>query len=244
MAFSVQHTRFEGPLDLLLYFIQRDEVDIFDIPVARIADDFLSYVRALREVDLNAAGDYVYYAALLTHLKVRMMLPREEDPLLELGQEHLDPRTELVEHIVAYIKAQEAAGLLSDREAERLLHFGKAPEEMAEPIVTEGPWRLSRLDLIKGFKRLLITPPVVQHTINKVVFQVEVQVELMVGLFRRITRLPFARWVQKKPRGLVVARFLAVLETARKGMITLHIRTPHEFDITAEVPETQPQTWN
>lgn len=237
MAFAVQHTRFEGPLDLLLYFIQRDEVDIFDIPVARIADDFLAYVRALQEVDLNAAGDYVYYAALLTHLKVRMMLPREDDPLQELTQEQLDPRTELVEHLVAYIKAQEAAGLLAEREAARLLHYGKPPEPGSEPVVLDGPWKLNRLDLVKGLKRVLLTPPTVQHTIRKVVYQVESQVELLVGLVHRISRLPFARWVRNKPRGLVVARFLAILETARKGMITLHIHTPNEFEISPGTPD-------
>lgn len=237
MAFAVHHTRFEGPLDLLLYFIQRDEVDIFDIPVARIADDFLAYVRALREVDLNAAGDYVYYAALLTHLKVRMMLPREDDPLQELTQEQLDPRAELVEHLVAYIKAQEAAGLLAEREAARLLHYGKPPEPEVEQVLIEGPWKLSRLDLLKGLKRLLLTPPNVQHTIRKVVYQVESQVELLLGLVQRISRLSFARWVRNKPRGLVVARFLAILETTRKGRISLQIHSPHEFDITPQTPE-------
>lgn len=237
MAFAVQHTRFEGPLDLLLYFIQRDEVDIFDIPVARIADDFLAYVRALQQVDLNAAGDYVYYAALLTHLKVRMMLPREEDPMQDLTQEQLDPRTELVEHLVAYIKAQEAAGLLAEREAARLLHYGKPPEPEAEQVVVDGAWKLSRLDLLKGLKRVLLTPPAAVHTIRKVVYHVESQVELLVGLVVRLTRLPFARWVRNKPRGLVVARFLAILETARKGLITLKIETPHEFDVTPAQPE-------
>ncbi|MFQ5570488.1 MAG: segregation and condensation protein A, partial [Rhodothermales bacterium] len=76
--YRVHLQEFEGPLDLLLFFIRRDELDIYDIPIAHIADEFLEYVRLIEEIDLDGVADFIYVAALLISIKVRMLLPRPE----------------------------------------------------------------------------------------------------------------------------------------------------------------------
>ncbi len=92
--YRVKLSQFEGPLDLLLFFIRRDELDIYDIPIATITDEFLAYVKILTEVDLDVAGDFVYFAALLVNIKTRMLLPSKQ---VDEEGEIVDPRTELVE---------------------------------------------------------------------------------------------------------------------------------------------------
>ena len=103
---------FEGPLDLLLYLIRQEQVNIYDIPIARITDQYLRYLNIMQELDLAVAGDFLVMAAQLIELKSRMLLPR--DPLAE-EEELIDPRTELVDRLLEHQKYKEAAGLLWSR---------------------------------------------------------------------------------------------------------------------------------
>ena len=111
--YRIRLQEFEGPLDLLLFFIQRDELDIYDIPIAQITDEFLGYVRLIEEIDLDGVADFIYMAALLIHIKARMLLPR---PDLDEEGEPIDPRQELVERLLEYVRYKEAAEELAVQE--------------------------------------------------------------------------------------------------------------------------------
>src|SRR5437660_7941980 len=102
---------FEGPLDLLLYLIRQEQINIYDIPIARITDEYLRYLNLMQELDLTMAGDFLVMAAQLIELKSRMLLPR--DPLAE--EEMLDPRAELVDRLLEHEKFKAAAQMLWSR---------------------------------------------------------------------------------------------------------------------------------
>ena len=122
-SFVVELAHFNGPLDLLLSLIRDEKVDIYDIPIGRIADEYLDTVRTLQHLDLDAAADFVYTAALLIQIKARMLLPR---PDLDADGEPIDPRTELVERLLEYIRYKEAAQHLEGGpEAQLVLRQGE-----------------------------------------------------------------------------------------------------------------------
>ena len=117
--YRIKLNQFEGPLDLLLFFIRRDELDIYEIPISSIADEFLEYVRLLQEVDLDVAGDFVYFAAVLVNVKARMLLP---SPEVNEDGDPIDPRQELVDRLLEYVRFKEASAelhVLADRRAEQ-----------------------------------------------------------------------------------------------------------------------------
>ena len=103
--YKIKLDHFEGPLDLLLFFIKRDELNIYDIPIAKITKEFLEYVNLIKLLDLEVAGDFILMASTLMHIKVRMLLPREVD---ERGEE-IDPRADLIKALLEYKKYKEVA---------------------------------------------------------------------------------------------------------------------------------------
>ena len=113
--YKVELDVFEGPLDLLLYLIKRDELDIYDIPIERITDQYMQYMDLMRMLDLNIAGEFIVMAATLMMIKSRMLLPVEERP--EMEEEEDDPRWELVRQLVEYKKFKDAALHLHKLEA-------------------------------------------------------------------------------------------------------------------------------
>ncbi len=111
MDYTVQLETFQGPLDLLLFLVKRHEIDIFDIPIAQVAEQFLEYLNVLKLIDVEWAGEFLVMAATLMEIKSRMLLPRMEEELTEED----DPRLELVKQLIEYKKYKEAAALLEDQ---------------------------------------------------------------------------------------------------------------------------------
>src|SRR5437879_1831845 len=118
VEYQVDLDTFRGPLDLLLYLVKRNEVDICDIPIARVAEQFLEYLRVIELVDVERAGEFLVMAATLMEIKSKMLLPRTE----EAGSEEDDPRLELVQQLIEYKKFKDAAALL-EAQAERQKHL-------------------------------------------------------------------------------------------------------------------------
>src|SRR5512135_457405 len=112
--YSIKLPLFEGPLDLLLHLIKRDEVDIYDIPVARIAEQYLEYIELMKDLNLDIAGEFLVMAATLAQIKSRMLLPPKEGE--GEADEGVDPRAELVQRLLEYKKFKEAAESLGERE--------------------------------------------------------------------------------------------------------------------------------
>ena len=122
MTYKVKLEVFEGPLDLLLYLIKKEEVDIYDIPIAKITDQYLEYMELMQLLDLNIAGEFLVMAATLMHIKSKLLLPPDQT---ETAQEEEDPRAELVRRLLEYKKFKEAASELSHMESHQKHFFAR-----------------------------------------------------------------------------------------------------------------------
>ena len=116
MTYTIKIQQFEGPFDLLLFFIERDELDIYDIPIAKIADDFLSYVREMESLNIDLASEFILVAATLMRIKAKMLLPRKE---LDAEGNEIDPRDELVQRLIEYKRYKAVLDELRDFEDKR-----------------------------------------------------------------------------------------------------------------------------
>src|ERR1700684_3578734 len=125
MDFRVELESFRGPLDLLLYLVRKHEVEITDIPVALITDQYLGYLEVLEQLDINAVGDFLELASTLTEIKSRLVLPRGG----EIEEELEDPRHELVQQLLEYKKFKDAASLLEERAAAWHSQFARAADD-------------------------------------------------------------------------------------------------------------------
>ena len=219
----VQLEQFEGPLDLLLFFIRRDEIDVHDIPIARIADEYLAAVRVLEHVDLDAAADFIYTAALLIQIKTRLLMPR---PDLDEDGEPVDPRRELVERLIEYVRYKEAAGQLEGRfEArQRLFVRGAAGAPAPHDALTEVSYRATVFDLVAALggalERAEATADVPQHDVARETFAVDVQRAWLLG---RVNRggASFRTIVARRSKPFVIVTFLALLDLAQRQAVRL-----------------------
>lgn len=150
---------FEGPLDLLLYLIKKSEVDIYDIEIAKITDQYLAYLEQMARHDLEIAGEFLVVAANLIYIKSRTLLPEDQQPPEEDAEEE-DPRWELIRQLVEYKKFKEAAGDLGERERLRELIFHREAKPAVASAASAPPrppalGRVSVLDLVKAFQTVL-----------------------------------------------------------------------------------------
>ncbi len=129
MSYRVNLEVFEGPLDLLLYLIKKEELDIYDIPISRVTEQYSEYIGLMRILDLDIAGEFLVMAATLMHIKSRMLLPEEE---LAEEEEEEDPREALMQQLLEYRKYKEAAGILGERELQQMEIFTRSGTEIEE----------------------------------------------------------------------------------------------------------------
>lgn len=238
--YRVHLADFEGPLDLLLFFIRRDELDIYDIPIARIADEYLAYVRVLESVDLDNVGEFLYLAALLVSIKAKMLLPKPE---LDEEGEPIDPRRELMERLLEYVRYKEAAEQLGAREEERLRHFGRlaTPEREAFGAQREQIASSTLFDLVGALRRILTEVPDAEptHDVEVEAYSVEAQRAFLARALGEpgSAARGFGELVSGRTKPFVIATFLAALELARLGRVTLAIAASGlDFFLAARVP--------
>jgi len=213
MSYKVKLEVFEGPLDLLLYLIKKNEIDIYDIPIAAITEQYLEYLELMRMLDLNIAGEFLVIAATLIHIKSKMLLPPDEKELLP--EEEEDPREELVRRLVEYKKFKEVAGILQDLESQRKKMFTRDIPFEVEP--GEVFFEASLFDLITAFTRVLKdVPKEMFQEIIKDEFTVE---RSMHDLLHMLVKTPvmslFDLFKSAKNKPEIIATFLAVLELIR-----------------------------
>jgi segregation and condensation protein A len=224
MTFQVKLQMFEGPLDLLLHLIREHQVDILDIPIATITDEYLRTLAMMQELDLDLAGEFLVMAATLIHIKSRMLLPPDETAGEEA--EEPDPRAELVDRLLEYKRFKEAAQTLGVLEAEQsLLHPRGAP---ALPLTVEGPLEIPLLDLLRALRDVLRRAPA-QDAIEIQPEELNVGQRLIVLVDRLAAEspLPFVRLFEGDARRVeIIVTFLALLELLRRGMATVRQPEP------------------
>lgn len=219
MEYQVDLDTFRGPMDLLLYLVKRDEVDICDIPIAKITEQFLDYLRLIELIDVERAGDFLVTAATLMEIKSQMLLPRAE----EADKETDDPRQELVRQLLEYKKFKEAATLLeaqAEQQSYRLPRLAVDSPPDRDPA--QQPLRQVELwDLVSAFGRLMRETLALQ-TQQIVVDQtpIHVYMEMILQQLATEPRIAFSSlFTPPHDRGRIVGIFLACLELMKGQQI-------------------------
>jgi len=222
--YKIQLHNFEGPIDLLLYFIRRDELDIYDIPIAKITKEFVDTVEQWERIHLNVAGDFIVMASTLMRIKAKLLLPRPE---IDDDGEIIDPRTELVQQLVEYKRFKNAAELLRNLSGERDQKFSRQIEpiiqidesDIEENIMLD----VTLFDLARFFKSAMDNMPVVsQFELSREPVKLEQQKEFIFKYFDGDGRLNFSTILDKlESRMEIVVTFLAILDLVREGICRL-----------------------
>lgn len=228
--YSVKLDAFEGPLDLLLHLINEAEVDIYDIPVAIITDQYLNYIQAMQELELDLASEYLVMAATLLAIKSKMLLPKQEEELFddEWQMEEEDPREELIFRLVEYRKYKEVATELKEKEQERSLVHTRPPEDL-EPYVSEEDRRdvaiqgVSLFDMLSAYQKLLKRKELKaprMTTVKSQEYSIEDRMkEILIDLDRLEGFCCFDDLFPFREKAHIVVSFLAILELMKTKAI-------------------------
>jgi segregation and condensation protein A len=231
-SFEIKISKFEGPFDLLLFFIERDELNIYDIPIAKITDDFLAYIHELSSLNMEVASEFIYIAATLMRIKANMLLPRQE---LDADGNEIDHRQDLVQKLLEYKRFKEIAETLKTLEDARFLQEkrGHIPQDLAKIIAeTAAPGEeLASLDLYKlmlTHERLLnkyeLRNTVDTHTVIQYPYTIEKQKQVILNLLSINTKLDFkALKAQSENKVQFVYNFLALLEMLQQELADIQL---------------------
>ena len=214
--YKVKLEVFEGPLDLLWYLIKREEVDIYDVSLERITQQYLEFMEAFKALDLELAGEFIVMAANLIYIKSRTLLPVSVQPPEEEAEEE-DPRWELVRQLIEYKKFKDAAAQLHEREVAREALFSRVSE--AQTVLPERPLgEVSVFDLINAFNGILkrLNQKEDLREIFEENFTVSDKIELVLKLLSSGVPMKFTELFSGvASRAEIVVTFLAVLELIR-----------------------------
>lgn len=226
-AWRVHLPVFEGPLDLLLHLIKMNRVEITDIPVATICDQFHAYLQLMEELNLDIAGEYIYEAALLIHLKSKMLLPR---PVKVEGEPEEDPRQELVQRLLEYRRLKEIAQSFAEVDRMRMGIWTRKPQPLPqlpeEEEATVDLGEVSLFDLMGALRQALVRyekehPPPLQLTLEA--FSVRGQFDRLLGILDAGRPFDLVDDLRTRScRSEAIAAFLAVLELARLNLVRVH----------------------
>lgn len=217
--YRIQLEFFEGPLDLLLHLIRTQEIDIYDIPISRITEQYLEYLQVMRDLNITVAGEFVLMAATLIHIKSKMLLP--PDPVAAEGEAPEDPRQELVERLLEHERFKKAAGLLHDRQVIEESVWTRGENEFEEE--EQEAVAVSLFDLVKAFHRI------VERYKDRIVVQVQhenVTLEEKLDELRALLAvrkdLLFSFFLEQSiSRIHLIVTFFALLEMARLHEVRL-----------------------
>lgn len=220
---------FEGPLDLLLHLIKTLEIDIYDIPISEITEQYMYYIRSMKELDLELAGEYIVMAATLMSIKSKTLLPKVEVELLESDYEdEIDPREQLVAQLLEYRKFKYAASILKEKEVERGKFYTKEAtnlDEYKDLVAPLAPNEVTTIDLFLAFSDILnrrkdLEP--METTIVSEEFSIDDKIdEIMNRVFSNdnANGLHFTSLFYVYTRNEIVTTFMALLELIKSGEI-------------------------
>ncbi len=239
--YKVKLEVFEGPLDLLLYLIKRDEIDIYDIPIEHITRQYLEYLDAFKVLDLDVAGEFVVMAANLIYIKSRSLLPVHQQPPEE-GAEEEDPRLELVRQLLEYKKFKDAAAHLGEREAVQSALYTRLPE--APELTGERPMaEVSIFDLINAFQKVLkkVNQKEDLREIFEESFTVSEKIDFVLKMTGSGSALRFTDlFTHVASRAEIVVTFLALLELIRLKQVRVTQAEPFAEIELARVHQAPP----
>lgn len=233
-SYLVKIDAFEGPLDLLLHLINEYEIDIYDIPVAEITDQYNEYIKTMQQLELNIASEYLVMAATLLAIKSQMLLPKqqiEED--IDTYEE--DPREELIKRLIEYRKFKNSAEMLKEKEDEANEVFMRSPtifnEEFYKPEIKQG--NQSIYDMLRAFDRMLIRKKwdePLETTVTRVEIPIEQRMqEVLETVKANKSGIMFDHLFVERTRTHIVVTFMAILELMKNNSI--YCQQERNFDV-------------
>ena len=262
-SYQIKLDEFEGPFDLLLFFIERDELDIYNIPITKITNDFLDFIHQGEKLNIELSSEFILFISTLMRIKAKMLLPRKE--VDAMGNE-IDPRQELVNKILEYKKFKEAAAQMAEMEAIRMMIFkrGNAQKEIAQ--IGEEAGEGTEIQAVTLFKLMKAFERVVQklqernnkpvHTVVQYNYTMEGSREYMMNICSKEKTLSFEKIFEVcENRIHALFLFLNMLEMAQGRYITLLIgegrnnfivewNETREEDVAGLLPDDNPTQWN
>ncbi|MEM7106977.1 MAG: segregation/condensation protein A [Bacteroidota bacterium] len=231
MSFEIKLPLFEGPFDLLLFFIQRDELDIHDIPISKITDDFLDYLHRLEEMNIEVASEFILVAATLMRIKSKMLLPR---PQLDDEGNEIDPREELVRHLLEYKKYKSVLAELQEMEAaqidrEKRGNIARELRTLSESVNVESELQdVDLYKLLKVYQRVLekyeLEKNRPRHEVVQYPYTIEGQRKFLMNKLAAKPKMSFLEVIDTEPTKIaVIFNFLAILELLQLQRITMHL---------------------
>lgn len=231
MSYEIKIPLFEGPFDLLLFFIERDELDIMDIPISEITNDFFEYISDLEKMNIEVASEFIVVAATLMRIKSRMLLPRLS--VDEEGNE-IDPREELVEHLIEYKKYKSVIDDFSKLEECRQEKVSRGNLFSELNVIGERAKVETELQDIDLYKLLVVFKNAIdkynveqnkpKHEIYNYPYTIPEQKKFIINLLKSKSKVAFSKLIEENPlKILVIYNFLAILELIQDAKIKLSI---------------------
>ncbi|MGE9314680.1 segregation and condensation protein A [Niabella sp. CJ426] len=230
-TYQIKLSQFEGPFDLLLFFIERDELDIYNIPITQITNDFLDYIHNQDALNIELSSEFILFVSTLMRIKAKMLIPRKE--LDALGNE-IDPREELVSKLLEYKKFKEAAALMAEKEALRMLMIkrGNIQKELSNVGEEAGEGTeiqaLSLFKLMKAFEKAMqkysdrVNKPV--HTVVQYSYTMETSRGQVISLAQSEKNISFEKLFEiAENRVQAIFMFLSVLELVQQSFLKIMI---------------------
>tara|TARA_B100001750_G_scaffold175028_1_gene143221 strand:+ start:114 stop:830 length:717 start_codon:yes stop_codon:yes gene_type:complete len=225
--YQIKVENFEGPMDLLLFFIQRDRLNIYDIPIAHITSKFLDYIKLMDMMNIDLGGEFVYMASLLMKIKAKMLLPVSDDDVEQIE----DPRTPLVQRLLEYQQYKIVGEQLQDIYTDHAVHFPRGqgiaydvnPEKSINPVQN-----ITLVTLSSIFHELINRlPDVNPYELHEEPIQLDKQIAFLIGEINSTERLTFTMLIPiLKTRLRIVVTFMAILEMLRTNKIKIEQNEP------------------
>lgn len=222
-SYKIKLPNFEGPLDLLLYLIRKHKIDIYDIPIAFMLEEYLKYLAVMEELNISIEGEFMEMVATLIQIKLRSLLPRSVE------EEEEDPRTELVNNLLAYQKVKETTGILAELADENRYYVYRSMDDDVRKEIQQSAvtYELEQkdvnlYDLIKVLQKYIIQKPQeISEDISLDEYKVEIKIEELTKLLRRHEKILFSDLAKNCGRSEIIAFFLALLELIKRKKISI-----------------------
>ncbi len=213
---------FEGPFDLLLYFIKRDQIDIYDIPIAHITDEFLNFLKLMDDLDIEIASEFIFMASLLMEIKAKMLLPKNDTQQNETIE---DPRTELVDMLIEYKFFKEISKLLNEYLESNKYFFPKGMSELELKEVRNKFQQIKPLginELVKAYLGILKNKGLESAEIKIQPLNIDDEINRIRDVIRKKKQVKFSNLVQEKSKKYIILCFIALLELCKNREILVY----------------------
>ncbi len=246
-SYQIKLPQFEGPFDLLLFFIERDELDIYNIPIARITNDFLGYIHTLEALNIELASEFILFISTLMRIKAKMLLPRKE---VDAHGNEIDPRQELVDKILEYKRFKEASEVMMVMEADRLMQQKRGNIYAEMNALSETYSEGTEIQTVTMYKLLQAYEKVVkkfnernnkpQHVVVKYNYSLEGQRTYLIDHLKESKRVPFEMlFAGCENRIHAIFTFLAMLELIQQKFLGILIGTGRNNFIVEWSPQDE-----